>query len=152
MNRNPKTEDTEVTYFRDSGCIVASVPIDLMRREGRKRIVIPATPSTKPARPSPATPQRNHSLCLAIARAHCWRDLIENSDVASIPRLAETLNVDGAYIRRLLRLTLLAPDIFEAILTGKEPPGLSLEQLRRFPVTWTEQQKRFARREQPGAP
>ena len=149
MERDPRDQKAGVTYTRDTGCIVARVPIDLMRREGRKRIVTPATPSVSSVRPPPATPQRNHSLCLAIARAHRWRDLIENGEVSSIPRLAETFDVDGAYIRRTLRLTLLAPDIIDAILAGNEPPGLSLEQLRRFPVSWTEQREHFAGREEP---
>ena len=143
MEESPKDPVAKVTYTRDAGCIIASMPIDLMRREGRKRIVAPPTPSAKPERPSPTAPKRNYSLCLAIARAHRWRDLLESSEVSSIPRLAETFAVDGAYVRRLLRLTLMAPDIINAILTGHEPTGFSLEQLRRFPVDWTEQRQQL---------
>ena len=39
-----------------------------------------------------------------------------------------------------MRLTLLAPDIVDAIVDGREPSGLSLERLvRGMPVVWAEQ-------------
>ena len=44
----------------------------------------------------------------------------------------------------MLRLTLLAPDIVEAILGGRQPAGLQLDGLlRRFPVEWREQKVKF---------
>jgi hypothetical protein len=40
----------------------------------------------------------------------------------------------------MLRLTLLAPEIVERIVTGDEPQGISLRRLRRgVPVVWKEQ-------------
>ena len=53
--------------------------------------------------------------------------------------------VDNSYVARLLRLTLLAPDIVEAILMGREPDGLTLEQLYRLPVAWEEQRRELGR-------
>jgi hypothetical protein len=49
------------------------------------------------------------------------------------------------YHRRLVRLAFLAPDIQRAILVGKQPPGLTLEQLtrRRLPLLWSEQRRAF---------
>ena len=41
----------------------------------------------------------------------------------------------------MLRLTLLAPDIIDAVLNGSEPDGLSLERLYRMPVGWEEQRR-----------
>jgi len=59
---------------------------------------------------------------------------------ASIASLAKRLKVDHAYVSRLLHLTLLAPDVIEAILNGKEPSGLSLARLNKaFPLEWEEQ-------------
>jgi hypothetical protein len=41
---------------------------------------------------------------------------------------------------RVLRLTLLAPDIVEAILDGKQGPELTLANaMEPFPTTWSEQ-------------
>jgi len=42
-------------------------------------------------------------------------------------------------VARILQLTLLAPDIIEAVLAGTEPDGLSLEKLYRLPVKWERQ-------------
>ena len=76
-------------------------------------------------------------LVVAIARAHCWQRLLDTGGVASIYDLAKRLKVDHAYVSRLLHLTLLAPDIIEAILKGKEPSGLSLTQLHKeFRMEW----------------
>jgi hypothetical protein len=52
-----------------------------------------------------------------------------------LPLTADTARAKpNSYLARLLRLTLLAPDLIEAILDGTEPDGLSLEKLYRLPV------------------
>jgi hypothetical protein len=50
-----------------------------------------------------------------------------------------------SFVSRLLRLTLLAPDIQEAILDGRQAKGMQLEELTRaMPAEWGEQrQSRF---------
>jgi hypothetical protein len=75
----------------------------------------------------------------ALARAHRWRRLIEDSTYSSIAELAKDKGVNYSYAGRLLRLTLLAPDIVKAILDlrGKH---LTLHTLMRpLPPTWDEQ-------------
>ncbi len=76
---------------------------------------------------------------MALARAHRWRQLLEKGRFASIRELAAAVGVDNSYVARQLRLTLLAPDIVEAVLEGAEPSGLSLEKLYAAPVGWDEQ-------------
>jgi hypothetical protein len=78
-------------------------------------------------------------------RGHIWRDLLESGKVRSIAEIARANKVDGSYVSRMLDLTLLAPDIIEAILDGKEPSVLSLVQLtkKRIPLAWEEQQRAF---------
>ena len=78
-------------------------------------------------------------LAVAIARAYRWRDLLAQGRFKSISDLADAVGIDRSYVRRLLSLTLLAPDITEAILAGNEPSGLSLELTRGMPVRWDEQ-------------
>lgn len=52
------------------------------------------------------------------------------------------MHLDRGYVGRILRLTLLAPDIIQAILDGWEPSGLSLEKLTKpFPDDWSEQRR-----------
>ncbi len=83
-------------------------------------------------------------LLTALARAFHWQELIDSGKDASISDLAEALGLDRSYVSRIMRLTLLAPDIVDAIVGGREPSGLSLEKLvRGMPVAWTEQRKRL---------
>ncbi|MGK7871455.1 hypothetical protein [Falsiroseomonas sp. E2-1-a20] len=55
-------------------------------------------------------------------------------------QLAATRKINPPYVSRLLRLTLLAPDIVEAILDGRQPDGMTLPVLKEpFPVEWWKQ-------------
>ncbi|MCT7378292.1 hypothetical protein [Chelativorans salis] len=50
--------------------------------------------------------------------------------------------INASYISRILRLTMLTPDIVEAILDGRQPLGLTLPVLLRpFPVEWEAQRR-----------
>ena len=49
----------------------------------------------------------------------------------SIAEIAEAEKIDRSYVNRLLRLTLLAPDIQEVILEGRQPKGMMLKELAR---------------------
>ena len=56
---------------------------------------------------------------------------------ATIEDLARAKDVNATYVSRVLRLTLLAPDIVEAILDGRQPAELGLDDLLdAFPLEW----------------
>jgi hypothetical protein len=63
------------------------------------------------------------TLIRALARAHRWKGLLEERRDRSAGELAEAESVTRSFVNRLLRLTLLAPDIVEAILEGRPPKG-----------------------------
>ena len=67
--------------------------------------------------------------------------MLDSGEVESISALASREGLNKAHVCRMLRFTLLAPDIIEGILAGKETKGLSITQLRDqgFPVLWEEQ-------------
>ena len=82
----------------------------------------------------------DNAMVKAIARAHRWRDMLENGTYATIREIAAAEKINESYVGRVLRLTLLAPDIVETILGGRQPAGLQFANLlRRFPVEWTDQ-------------
>ena len=81
----------------------------------------------------------------AIARAFRWRDMLENGTYCTIREIAAAEKINETYIGRVLRLTLLAPEIVEAILSALQPTGLQLDGLmRRFPVVWKDQRAKFS--------
>jgi hypothetical protein len=121
--------------------LVVTVPLQIRRRGGRKQVIAPGGVDADGA----AQPRTNRPLALALARAHRWRQMLEEGRYATIGELALALGVDNSYLARMLRLTLLAPDIIEAIIGGTEPDGLSLEILYRVPVGWEEQRRALAR-------
>ena len=129
-----------VTFERDGDHLVIHVPMELKKRGGRKEIIVAeGLPGTGRPKSPPQEP-----LVTALARAFHWQELIDTGRYASMTELAEALDVDRSYVGRITRLTLLAPDIVEAIVDGREPSGMSLEQLvTKLPLRWDEQRERF---------
>ena len=117
--------------------LVVSVPLAMKRRGGRKQVIVPGGANSSAS----AQSSTNASLPLTIARAHRWRGLLEQGRYHSIRELAKEMGVDNSYVARLLRLSLLAPDIVEAILDGAEPSGISLGKLYRAPMEWESQRQ-----------
>ena len=65
----------------------------------------------------------------ALARAFRWREMLEKGTYATVVEIADAERIDKSYVSRLLGLTLLAPDIIEAILDGCHPPKMTLATL-----------------------
>ena len=138
-----------VTLEREGDTVVIKIPMDLKRRAGRKEIIVPeGLPGTEQHKSPTQEP-----LVTALARAFHWQELIDSGKYSSITELAEALGVDRSYVGRILRLTLLAPDMVEAIVSGNEPSGLSLERLvRAMPELWEKQRRRFGFRHNASVP
>ncbi len=121
------------TVHSDNQGIVVNVPLRMKKRGGRREIIMPqAFASDTPMRQS-----HQEALVIALARAHRWQRLLDDGKFASVSELAREIGLDVSFAARLLRLTLLAPDIVEAILMGEEPSGLSLTTLtKQLPSDW----------------
>ena len=121
----------------EDGGVRIRVPMVLKRRGGRKEIVVS---HGLRRRRGPAS--RPHgALVLAVVRGHKWKEMLESGRYASIDALAARMGVDSSYVGRHLNLALLAPDIVEAIIAGRELDGLSLERLHQLPLGWDEQRR-----------
>jgi hypothetical protein len=116
--------------------ITVRVPLTIRRRPGRKTIVsLHGGPAEAPIR-SRADP----AMLKALARAFRWKRMLEMGRFASISEIAASERIDRGYVGTLLRLTLLAPDIVEAILDGRQPSDLGLPRLLKpFPIEWERQ-------------
>jgi hypothetical protein len=76
----------------------------------------------------------------ALARGFRWRMLRENGAYGTIEEIAATEKINSSYVGRLLRLTLLAPDIVEAILDGRNSRELTLANaMKPLPLHWDRQ-------------
>lgn len=106
------------------------VPMAIRRRGGRKRIIGPDGAPVRASGDAGET-QGDPALVKALARAFRWRRMLEEGRYASIRELAAKEAVDRAYVGRLLSLTLLPPEMVEAILDGRQSPALSLSDLLR---------------------
>jgi len=117
--------------------ITVHVPLTFTTRGNSKRIVSEAPGITSQVRLESA-------LIKALARAHRWRRLIESGEYGSITELATAEKVNQSYACRLLRLTLLGPELVTAILDGKLNPTPTVNELMKpFPHLWAEQARVF---------
>ena len=122
----------------DGTTITVRIPMTWKRRGGRKVIIAPDGGDAW----APAKPRPDETLIRALARAHRWKRLLEEGKYRSAAEIAEAEGVTRSFVNRLLRLTLLAPDIVEAILEGRQPKAMQLEELTdAIPSEWEKQRK-----------
>ncbi len=127
------------TVYREGDRIVVTIPVRFRRRNGRQMIF------SKNGGTEEQGNSDNHALVMALAKAYQWQEQLESGEFATIEDLANDNQVDASYVRRILRLNSLAPDIVEAILAGEEPSGISLRSLYRgIPLSWDEQRNKWA--------
>jgi hypothetical protein len=120
---------------KDGRTATVSIPVTFLQRGGRKQILAPAG-----AAPWSPAPRVDTALVKAIVRAHRWRQMLESGECASSAELAKAEKVNDSYLGRILRLTLIAPDITEAILAGRQPSTLQLDDLLKpLPPAWPQQ-------------
>lgn len=117
--------------------VVVHIPFRIVKRGGRKEMQLPD---------SAASPRRtDNTLIKALARAFRWKQMLESGEYGTIADLAESEGIASSYLTRVLRLTLLSPDIVEAILDGKQGPTVALTQLLEpFPLMWQHQSSHFS--------
>ena len=115
------------------------VPFGYWERGGPKVVV---TPDGAPWAPRPRV---DNALVKALARAFRWKRMLDEGACATIEELASRERVNRGYMSRVLRLTLLAPDNVEAILSGRQPKGMQLEDLLEgFPLERERQRRRHS--------
>ena len=122
--------------------VTVTVPLTIRRRGGRKQIIGPdgavARPGDNGAGVVPV--HGDPALIKALARGFRWRRMLEDGRYASISEMAKAEGVECGYVGSLLRLTLLAPEMVEAILDGRRPDDVSLLRLLQpLPQNWSEQ-------------
>jgi len=112
--------------------ITIHVPFRIVKRGGRKSIIPP---------PGEREPSKiDNTMVKALARAFRWKRLLESGHFATIGDLASKEGIAPSYMTRVMRMTLLAPEIIEAIVDGRHGPEVTLARvLEPFPVEWSRQ-------------
>ena len=119
----------------DDNTVTVHVPLRHRRRGCRKLMI--AT-SQHPMKAEKIT--SDDTILKALGRAYRWKRMLESGEFVSIGDLAAAEKINHSYIRRILKLTLLSPQITETILDGRQPRLLHLNSLLRpFPDHWAEQ-------------
>lgn len=109
--------------------VTIHVPFRVVKRGGRKEMQLPAG--------APHPPRTDNTLVKALARAFRWKQMLESGEFATIAELAEREGIAPSYMTRVLRLTLLAPDVIEAILDGRQSAEVTLAGvLKDVPLVW----------------
>ncbi|MBF0148282.1 MAG: hypothetical protein HQL85_19165 [Magnetococcales bacterium] len=130
-------------WSQDKKEIIVSIPMELKRRGGRKSIIMPDGVDL------PSVPARDETLAKLVAKAHLWLRQLESGKVATISELAERENLDNSYVAKVMRLTLLAPDIVVMILDGKQPEAMTWRKLAKgFPMEWPKQRRLWSIQQQ----
>ena len=116
--------------------VTVTVPFAIRKRGGRKLVI---TPDGAAAAPAPRA-RVDSALLKALARGFRWRKLLESGQFATIEEIAEAESINPSYVSRVLRMTLLAPEIAETILAGKQQEGLTMARaMQPFPMEWQRQ-------------
>ena len=119
--------------------VTVHIPMTFRKRGGRKLVVTPDGAEWAPR------PRVDNAMVKALARAFRWRKMLDTGVHATLEDLARAKGVHATYVSRVLRLTLLAPEIVEAILDGRQPAELQLDDLLEgFPLEWEGQPQALA--------
>jgi hypothetical protein len=126
---------TSKMELKPDGAIKIRVPWKPQQRD-RKTVIYPngITP------PNGAPKIVDNTILKALGRAFRWQRMLESGEYGSLTELAKAEKINLSYFGRVLRLTLLAPDIVEALLNGSAADELTLEELLQpFSPKWNDQ-------------
>ena len=112
--------------------VILHVPFRVVKRGGRKEMQLPE--GLKQPR------RTDYTLVKALTRAFRWKRMLESGEFTTIAELAEREGIASSYMTRVLRLTLLSPEIVEAILDGQQGREVTLARvLEPFSTEWRKQ-------------
>ena len=142
---NPRKHTVHIEIGADArsyvsgGQRVTLVPLTIKRRQNRK-LLIPPTPGATSVAGGFDVP-----MIKTLGKAFYWKRLIDEGVYSTASQLAHVLKLEPGWVAEVLRMTMLAPDIVEAIFEGRQPRHLNLHTLRGrqdlLPRDWAEQRR-----------
>jgi len=112
--------------------VTQNVPFRLVKRGDGKETQLPDGASSQR--------KMDNTLVKALARTFRWKRMLASGGFIAITELSNRESIPPSYMTRVLRLTLLAPDIVETILEGWQASEIALARmLEPFPADWAKQ-------------
>jgi hypothetical protein len=116
--------------------LTVRVPFAIRKRGGRKLITAPGGAESA----APVRHRVDNAMVKALARGFRWRKMLETGVYGTVEEIAAAEKINSSYVGRVLRLTLLAPEIVEAILNGRQQTEMTLAKLLEpFTLVWARQ-------------
>ena len=136
VRRGPLLDRPSASDGPSDGAIELTAAVSIKRRRAGTRLVLLDAQLNHPARCDPA-------LVKAIARGRSWFEELGTGRARSLQELAKRDGISRRYIRRLVGLTFLSPQLVEAILQGRQPVELTATRLTELdlPLDWAEQHR-----------
>ena len=132
-HRNPEViESGERFTTNPDGSVTLHIPISFKRHGGRKYIIAPTEPHIDAVPPK-------ESILRALGRAFHWQALLGNDAMLTQDDIAEGAGFGRSYVSKVMQLTLLAPDVLEALLDGNYPKYLTLADINKAGYVWADQ-------------
>lgn len=149
LNREvPALKRMEITpsgtprQFDAGGRSVTFVPMTIKRRHASKVLIPPPGKLNAKIKSSFDLP-----MIRTLGKAFYWQALLDSGQASNVSELARQLKLETGWVAEVLRLTMLAPDIVQAIMEGRQPRQLNLHAVRgrqaEVPVDWDEQRRLF---------
>ena len=116
----------------ENGNVKITIPMSFQNFAGRKRIVTQELNSNF-----------NQPIITNLTWAFRWQAL-NSGKFSNVHELARAIGKDDGYVSRIIRLTLLSPEIIHAIIAGTLEKDIGIEQLKQaMPLMWDDQKKMF---------
>lgn len=145
-NSNPRLKvcqikvEGEARHYTHGMQRVTMVPLSIRRRSNRT--VLCAPPESSSAQSAGGI---DEPMIKTLGKAFHWQRLLDRGAYRTATDLARDKRLEAGWVAEVLRLTMLAPDIVEAIMEGRQPRHLNLQVLRGrhdlLPRDWQEQRK-----------
>lgn len=128
--------------YEINGQAATFVPLSIKRRHISKVLIPPVGSEATTFKASLDLP-----LIRTLGKAFYWQSLLDSGEVANASDLAKQLKLEPGWVSEVLRMTLLAPDIVQAVLEGRQPRNLNLQTMRGrisdIPLIWADQRRIF---------
>jgi len=125
------------------------IPWTLVKRGCKKQVITPLDAPQEFAKEAAREREaraaaQDTALTRALGLAHHWQRLLDDGKVASVAEIARAEGIHVTQVRRLLRLTLLAPRVVECLVIS---PGIAMECVVRqaMPDEWGDQIRTLGR-------